>query len=98
VEKLIRLTLTLISLRQIEGEYGLKTIMNYRTADGSKVTWFASGDPGDGMTEIGKEYDVMASVKKHDQYQGIAQTVLTRVAPYVEKAKKGKKSAQEIAA
>src|SRR3990172_2862667 len=76
----VRLTLTLVSLRQ--------TIMNYRTPDGSKATWFASGDPGDAMTQIGREYDVVATIKRHDQYQGIKQTTLARIVPYVEKVRK----------
>lgn len=86
----IRLTVELVSLRQIEGEYGLKTIMNYRTADGSKATWFASGD-GCTEMEIGGTYDVMATIKRHDEYRGIPQTTLTRVALYVEKVKKPRK-------
>lgn len=88
----LRLTVTLVSANQISGEsYGyrretttLKTVINYAVMreDGqgaNKVTWFATGDPGTEMTEVGKEYQIIATVKKHGAYQGVRQTIITRV-------------------
>lgn len=70
--------LTVIGTREIEGNYGLTTLYRFRDQDGRVATWFASGEGG-GL-DIGSEYAIVATVKKHDVYQGAKQTVLTRAA------------------
>ena len=58
-----------------EGRFGLTYIYKFRTTDGDAVTWFASREQdiakGDAVTVTG-------TVKKHDDYKGEAQTVMTR--------------------
>ena len=58
-----------------EGFYGHTDIVKFKDADNNQFTWFASDytnlQRGDRMT-------IKGTVKKHDQYRGIKQTVLTR--------------------
>lgn len=58
-----------------EGFYGHTDIVKCKDADGNQFTWFASDytnlERGDRMT-------IKGTVKKHDEYRGIKQTVLTR--------------------
>lgn len=63
-----------------EGAYGVTHIYKFRDSDGNALTWFASRDQG---VEIGDTVRLTGTVKKHDEYRGEAQTVLTRckVAP-----------------
>lgn len=85
-----RLTVTLLSANRQQGDsYGynnqtLKTVMTYAQMreDGrgaNRITWFASGDPGEEMTEIGKEYKIIGTVSKHGEYRGSKQTTINRV-------------------
>ena len=63
-----------------ESDYGVTHIHRMRDEAGNRATWFSSGtklDPG--------TYDIKATVKKHDAYQGIPQTVLTRCAVVAKK-------------
>lgn len=58
------------------GAWGPRTLVKLRDSNGNVFTWFASGDrdlnPGEAVTFSG-------TVKKHDEYQGTKQTVLSRV-------------------
>jgi hypothetical protein len=47
---------------------------------GHSFTWFCSGKP----LEEGKVYEVKATVKKHDEYKGVKQTIVNRVTPQSE--------------
>lgn len=53
-------------------------MLRFVTAEGNACTWFASGSFEDGAWELGKEYLLAGTIKKNDNYQGMAQTVLTR--------------------
>jgi hypothetical protein len=60
-----------------EGYYGVTHILGLQDRDGNYATWFASnGDPG---LEVGNTYRVKATVKKHDEYNDIKQTIVNRV-------------------
>ncbi len=58
--------------------YGQENRVLYRMQDaaGNVAVWFTSGK----KLEVGKTYQLKATVKKHDDYKGIKQTVLTRAA------------------
>jgi len=58
-----------------EGYYGPTTVLNFRRDDGSLAVWFASGSKD---VATGDTYSVTGTVKKHDRYQGEAQTIITR--------------------
>lgn len=68
-------TLTLLKKVDIEGEFGLSQLNRFVDANGNIATWFASGGSG---LEIGKTYTLKGTVKRHEDYKGIKQTLLTR--------------------
>lgn len=57
-----------------EGQYGTTYIHKFRDGDGNVFTWFSSA----GSLKEGYTYDVTATVKGHDDYKGVLQTILTR--------------------
>lgn len=71
------LELEVVRVRVIDGSYGDTTIIALRDKDGRQFTWFASGNKSqefeEGMFVSGK-----ATIKKHDKYNGISQTHITR--------------------
>ncbi len=95
--------LTLIGYTSCEGYYGTTHIFRFIEGEGNRVTWFSSRDvewawgvdeeTGD-STELrrGDTFTVKATVKKHEEYKGVAQTVVTRVTPHTPKPKKVRKS------
>jgi len=61
-----------------EGDYGMTTIVNFLDAEGQSLTWFASGDKTEEF-KLSSTITVLATVKKHSEYNGRKQTVLNRV-------------------
>jgi predicted ATP-dependent serine protease len=78
-------TLTVTGTREIEGSYGLTTLVKFRDAEGRQAAWFCSGSAPAEM-ELDATVEVKATVKAHGDYQGIKQTQLTRVALVARKA------------
>lgn len=66
--------LTLMKVVKSEGAYGITSIHRFLDAAGNVFVWYASGE----ALDEGKTYDVTATVKKHDDYKGVKQTVITR--------------------
>lgn len=62
----------------VDSMYGPKRMHKFRTSNGEVLTWFATGSSGAYKEEIGKPFKVKGTVKKHDTYQGVKQTILTR--------------------
>ena len=58
-----------------EGRFGLTFIYKFRTSEGNAITWFASRDQSIGK---GDQVTLTGTVKKHDDYKGEAQTIMTR--------------------
>lgn len=58
-----------------DGYYGTTTIIKLRDDAGNVYTWFASGSKD---VERGQRYTVRGTVKKHDEYRGEKQTIITR--------------------
>ena len=58
-----------------EGYYGTTHILKFRGDDGNVYTWFASG-----LQDLAKgdRVKVRGTVKKHDEFRGVKQTVLSR--------------------
>ncbi len=86
-----------------ETEWGITGIHKMTDEHGSDLTWFASS--ADWLKE-GETYSVAASVKKHDEYKGRKNTVLTRVSAwteeglvehYAKEAKKAERAAKKAA-
>lgn len=83
-------TAKLVSLKGFESAFGVRVLARFEDASGNVLTWWTSGDAGFAETE-GETYTFKATVKKHDDYKGTKQTVLTRCAPHVEKPKAARK-------
>lgn len=64
-----------IGVYDSEGFYGHTDIVKFQDADGNYFTWFASG-----YTDLkrGDLMNVKGTVKKHDEYRDVKQTILTR--------------------
>ncbi len=58
-----------------EGYYGHTDIVKFKDARGNYFTWFASDYTN---LACGDRMSIKGTVKKHDQFRGIKQTVLTR--------------------
>ena len=73
------LTLTCVGVpRELESDWGVTSLCTFASADGSVVKWFCSGAPPDWF-EDGSTLRLRATIKKHDAWRGVAQTVLSRV-------------------
>lgn len=68
--------MTLLKKITIESFYGYSYLHIFLDATGHKVSWFASND-----SEIEEGYivDFKATVKKHEEFRDVKQTVITRV-------------------
>jgi len=58
-----------------EGHYGHTDIVKFKNADGNMFTWFASDYT---TLERGDRMSIKGTIKKHDEYRGVKQTILTR--------------------
>lgn len=84
VKKRYTFDFTMIKMTTIEGYYGTTWIYTFRDADNRTFVWFASKrlyDNNDTTVVAGETIKVKATIKKHDEFRGIKQTVVTRVAP-----------------
>jgi len=65
--------LTVIVSRWIAGVYGPYCLTKFVDDNGNIAVWFASKE-----LKMGQRYKIRATVKKHDTYNGNAQTILSR--------------------
>lgn len=75
VEKREVFTLTILSEKLIEGQYGVTHLYRMQDEHGNIVVWFSSRNCS---LEVGKTYQIKGTVKKHDVFNGTNQTMLTR--------------------
>lgn len=68
-----------LASRTFDGYYGLTTMLRFIDGDGNIFVWFASG--GIDWVDVGDKLVVKGTVKKHDEYNGVKQTVINRVKP-----------------
>jgi hypothetical protein len=68
---------TLERIFSFDTDYGALHVHKFRTAEGAILVW-KTGSVLLGDAAIGQEHTVTGSVKKHDEYKGEAQTILTR--------------------
>jgi len=71
----LELTLKVLSIYETEGHYGTTFITKMRDDAGNVYKWFGSYS-----LEIGETYEGKWTVKKHDEYKGVKETVVTRPA------------------
>lgn len=74
-DKIADHAVTVDNVRYLEGDFGTTTLVTMRDTDGNVLTWFASGSK---EFEVGKTYTVKGTIKKHDEFNDVKQTVLTR--------------------
>ena len=67
-------SLTVLKVVDIDGEFGTTHLHIFRDEAGNLLKWFASNE----RLQTGNQYNVKGTVKKHDEYQGTKQTMLTR--------------------
>ena len=73
----MELTITVKSIRYIDGDYGTTTLYTMVTDDNHMVKWFCSGKD---FTKVADDtvWHIKGTIKKHDDYQGTKSTILTR--------------------
>lgn len=71
---------TLIERKEVYG-YGspFTTLFRFKDEEGNRFIWFASDDRTE-LFEKDQTYAIKATVKKHDEYKGKKQTVISRAA------------------
>lgn len=67
---------TVTFTKAFENDWGVTVLVKILTADGNVVVWWCSNP--NNAPEIGEHVTGKATVKAHDTYEGIAQTVITR--------------------
>lgn len=68
------LGITLHKVIIVDGYYGTTKIHKFTDTDGNEIVWFASSE----WLEEELTYSGKATVKKHDEFNGINQTIITR--------------------
>lgn len=76
VGKRIDLTLKVISTKDIAGDYGITVLYKMMDPAGNVVTWFSSSNHS---LEVDQEFKAKATVKKHEEFRGVKQTVVARL-------------------
>jgi hypothetical protein len=72
----LELTVEVKAIRYLESDYGSKTLYTMVTEDGNVVKWFASSERlGE---NVGARFKIRATVKSHDEWEGMKTTKLTR--------------------
>ena len=61
-------------VKDIEGNYGVSHLHIFADPQGRRAKWFGSGAP----LAVGSIYDLLATVKNQDEYQGRKNTLLSR--------------------
>lgn len=74
-QKVADVPVTVTNIRYLDGDYGVRTLVEMADKDGNVVKWFASGRK---EFEKGQSFTLAATVKKHEEYQSVKQTVVTR--------------------
>lgn len=70
--------LTVVATHSYQTAYGPKLLIRFKDSSGNALVWHASGNT-DGLDKIGDKVSIMATVSKHEEYKGVAQTILQRV-------------------
>lgn len=67
--------LTLAGRHGFHGYYGWTNVYKFNDAEGRRMVWFTGKDLD---LEVGEAAKLKGTIKKHDEYRGTKQTVLTR--------------------
>ena len=80
-------TLTPVTFRNIETDYGTSTLVIFEDAQRRTFKWFASNCPL-AESQQGTPVELTFTIKSHDDWQGRNQTAITRAKIFVPKEKK----------
>jgi hypothetical protein len=75
----IEVTATIVRIKAIDSDFGTKLVVSMKTTEGHNLVTFTTGTGVNG-NDTGKTFIVRGTVKKHTEYQGKAQTDLSRCA------------------
>jgi hypothetical protein len=73
----IEIDVKIVDTKLIGTMYGTSRLYKFKDSNGNSISWFCSGR--DLEAEVGDEIRIKGTVKKHDEYNGIKQTLLNRV-------------------
>lgn len=73
-DKIVR-EMVLDKVSSFDGMYGTTYVCRFHDLDGRKFVWFASNCPD---IDCGTKVSIKGTIKKHDEYEGKKQTVITR--------------------
>lgn len=80
IKKRQQMKAQLLSVKVIDGYYGDTYLHNFIGDEGHQLTWFSSSvDLRDEDIEIGNNVVFKATVKGHEEFNGVKQTLITRV-------------------
>lgn len=77
VGKRVEMCMTLVFKRGFDSAYGIKYLQKFEDADGNQIVWWGTNDTS-AHTLVGEQYVFKATIKAHEHYDGVAQTVVTR--------------------
>lgn len=89
-------TVKLVGKIPYESMYGSGVVAKFLDENGNELTWMTSATGTADDFPTGEFVTVKATVKGHDSYKGIAQTILSRVALHVPKAAKNKAASAQM--
>lgn len=89
-DKLENLSITVLAVRETQSDWGVTTMISMVDAAGNRFKWWSSGS-GCPFGDVGATACIKGTVKKHDTFRDIKETVLTRCSLFVPKAPKVKK-------
>jgi hypothetical protein len=74
-QRLVLKGLYLEKVMQFDGQFGLSFLHIFGDTSGNRYTWWGHNVP----LEAGKDYNVKATIKKHEDYKGVKQNTLSRL-------------------
>lgn len=72
-------TVTVLKTVELQSAFGRKVLFSLVDAQGNSLNWFATGAGCDSL-KLGKSYSVKATVSGHNEYKGVKQTIVKRLA------------------
>lgn len=60
----------------METQWGYSTLLKFRDAEDNILIWWASGNK---QLDVGEKVNIKGTIKKHDEYNNVKQTIITRV-------------------
>ena len=72
----IALSLTLVGHKELNNSFRISTLLTFKDRFNNGFVWFKSGWAS--ALNVGDTYTVSGTIKKHNEFRGNKQTILTR--------------------